>query len=88
MKENDAKYLGGDLQNRDRSDKQQGGKSQHTIPEVFYPAAEAEKLLAMILPALGEAQQLVAENPGKSIIFEWFLRSFQLCYQENGSTRL
>ncbi|MEJ2671295.1 MAG: hypothetical protein P8168_03630 [Deltaproteobacteria bacterium] len=60
----------------------------YVIPEVFYPAAEREKLLEMIRPVLGESRRLVVENPGEYPILEWFLHSFQLCYQETGSPGL
>ncbi len=70
--------------NQAYSDKRQGVKGQcEMVPEIFYPAAEAEKLLEIISPILGEARSLVAEKPGEYPIFEWFLRSFQLCYQES-----
>jgi len=75
---------GGDLKNQGYSgNRQKAGSQCNIIPEVFYPAAEADKLLEMIRPVLGEARQMVAENPGEFPIFEWFLRSFQLCYQES-----
>jgi hypothetical protein len=69
------------LENQDYSGNRQKAKC-NMVPEVFYPAAEADKLLEMIRPVLGEARQMVAKNPGEFPIFEWFLRSFQLCYQE------
>ena len=80
---------GKDLKNQGNAGNRQKAKSQcNIIPEVFYPAAEAEKLLEMIRPVLGEARQMAAENPGEFPIFEWFLRSFQLCYQESASPGL
>ena len=76
------------MNNQGYSGNRQAEKSQcNVIPEVFYPAGEADALLEMIRPILGEARSLVTENPGKYAIFEWFLRSFQLCYQPTGSTR-
>src|SRR5204862_283961 len=77
-----------DMDNQDDSGNRQEEKSRcNKIPEVFYPAAEAEKLLEMIRPIQEEAYRLVQETPGKYAIFEWFMRSFQLCYQETGSPR-
>lgn len=70
------------------SDNQQDEKSRcHVIPEVFYPAAEADKLLEMFRPMLGGAQRLVEENPGELAICEWFMGSFQLCYRKTGTPR-
>jgi hypothetical protein len=75
-----------DMDNQDDYGNRQEEKLRcNIIPEVFYPAAEAEKLLEMIRPIQKEACRLVEENPGQYAIFEWFMRSFQLCYQETGS---
>jgi hypothetical protein len=77
------------LKNQDYFENQKELKSHSKIiPEVFYPADEASKLLDMIQPVLGEARRLAKENPGEYPIFEWFLRSFQLCYQESASPGL
>jgi len=74
------------LKNQAGSGNRQEEKARRDeIPEVFYPAAEANKLLEMIRPIEGEARRLVAENPGQFPIFEWFIRSFELCYQQTGT---
>ena len=73
---------GEDLKNQGYSGNRQKEKSQCTmIPEVFYPASEADKLLEMIRPVPGETRRPVAENPREFPIFEWFMRSFQFCYE-------
>jgi hypothetical protein len=72
----------------DSGNRQRGEGKCGVVPEIFYPAAEADKLLEMIRPVLGEARQMVAENPGEYPIFEWFMRSFQLCYEENRAPSL
>lgn len=77
------------MKNQAYSDNRQKAKSQCSIiPEVFYPATEADKLLEIICPVLGEPRHMVVENPAEFPIFEWFLRSFQLCYQESASPGL
>lgn len=71
------------MENQAYSGKGQGAKGKcGVIPEVFYPAAEADKLLEMISPVLGESRQIVAENAKEFPLLVWFLRSFQFCYQE------
>jgi hypothetical protein len=75
------------MKNKGYADNRQGEPSKcKIIPEVFYPAEEANKLLEMIRPIQGEARRLVEENPGKFPIFEWFLRSFELCYHQTGTS--
>jgi hypothetical protein len=77
----------GEMTNQGGSGNRQAEKSKSgVIPEVFYPAAEADKLLEMIRPIQQEARRLVAENPGAFPIFEWFMRSFELCYQQPGTS--
>jgi hypothetical protein len=78
----------GDLQNQEGPGNWQDGKLRcYLIPEVFYPAAEADKLLKMIHPIQWEARRPVKKNSGEHAIFEWFLRSFQLCYQNTNSRK-
>ncbi len=75
------------MKNQGGSDNQQEARSKcNVIPEVFYPATEADKLLEIIRPIEGQARRLVKENPGKFPIFEWFMRSFEFCYQQTGTS--
>jgi hypothetical protein len=76
------------LNNQDYSDNWHDEKSRcNVIPELFYPAAEADKLKAMIRPEMPKVRRLVKEKPGERALSEWFLRSFKLCYQKTGSPK-
>ena len=70
------------MKNQDYFENQKELKSHSkVIPEVFYPASEADKLLEMIRPVPGETRRPMAKNPREFPIFEWFMRSFQFCYE-------
>jgi hypothetical protein len=76
------------LNNQDYSDNRRDEKSRcNVIPGLFYPAAEADKLRAMIRPVMPKSRRLMEENPGEGALFKWFLRSLNLCYQKTGSPK-